>query len=112
MPKYKQIFQKMLETEKEAFDAFREIHDRYALNPEQLQEIFNKEGEKIMQIIKAYEDKLTLRQERNYSQYSGGLAEKFMELVRREFPMIDAVGLKPQVQPVFELKRIRPFKDV
>ncbi|RJR28912.1 hypothetical protein C4564_03735 [Candidatus Microgenomates bacterium] len=104
MTKYKEYFLKMLSDNKELFDNFRKIHDKYALDMENMQATYNEAGKEIMSIIRAYEDKLCGHSESSgYANYSGNLAEKFQEEVRREFPQIDRVGIV-----VFNLKKITP----
>jgi len=93
----------MIEQNKEQFDRFRKIHDIYTLNPDENQEKYNEEGKEILKIIKEWESKLCHQQEKTYSQYSGNLAEKFWEEIRREFPMIDYIGI---VVKKFNLKKI------
>lgn len=103
MTKFKEYFKRMIEQNKKEFDSFRKIHDEYSLNPNSLQEKYNKEGKKILAIIKEWEGKLCKQQEKAYSQYSGKLAEKFWGEVRREFPMIDHIGI---IVKKFSLKKI------
>lgn len=103
MTKFKEYFQRMVEQNKEDFEKFRFTHDNYALNPEVNQEKYNLEGKKILKIIKEWESKLCHQQEKTYSQYAGNLAEKFWEEVRKEFPMIDHVGI---IVKKFNLKKI------
>jgi hypothetical protein len=103
-PKYKEYFQKMLDENKEAFDAFAKLHMDYSLDQATLQEKFNMEGEKIMEIVREYENKLCSGTERGmYNHYSAGLADKFQSEVRAHFPLIDNVGLIVQK---FNLKKI------
>jgi hypothetical protein len=100
--KYKEYVQKMLSENKELFDEFRKLHDDYALNPNHLQDKFNKEGSKILEIIHEYENRLCANTERGiYNKYSGNLAEKFQDEVRTLFPMIDHVGIR-----TFNIKKI------
>ena len=103
MTKFKEYFQRMVEQNKNDFESFKIIHDEYALNPDRNQDKYNKEGKKIMFIIKEWESKLCHQQEKTYSQYTGNLAEKFMEEVRKEFPMIDHIGI---IVKKFKLKKI------
>jgi len=94
----------MLETNKDAFADFRRIHDQYALDEEAWQDKFNFAGEKIMKIIKEWEDKLCQQSEKaGYGNYTGSLAEKFQAEIKKEFPLIDHVGII--VKP-FALKKI------
>ncbi|MFH1971135.1 MAG: hypothetical protein ABIJ05_01995 [Patescibacteria group bacterium] len=103
MTKFKEYFQRMVDSNKEAFEAFRKVHDEYALNPDSNQEKYNEEGKEIIKIIKEWESKLCHQQEKTYSQYAGKLAEKFWEEVRKEYPMIDHVGI---IVKKFNLKKI------
>ena len=94
----------MLKQHKNEFDDFRKIHDEYTLNPDDLQEKYNKAGKKIIIIIKEWENKLCKQQEKTYSQFSGKLAEKFWVEVRKDFPMIDHIGI---IVRKFSLKKIK-----
>ena len=105
MTKYKEYVLKMLEENKEVFDDFRKIHDAYSLNPDSLQEKFNKEGKKILEITHEYENRLCANTERGmYNKFSQGLAEKFQNEVRKFFPKIDYIGLITTQE--FVLKKI------
>ena len=103
MTKFKKYFQRMIEQNQDAFDKFRTVHNEYALNPDPNQENYNIEGGKILKIIKEWESKLCHQQEKTYSQYAGKLAEKFWEEVRKEYPMIDHIGI---IVKKFNLKKI------
>ena len=95
MAKYREYFENMLNDNKEVFGQFRRLHDNYSVNPEVWQEKFNSEGEKILEIVREYENRLCANTERGqYNKYSAKLAEKFKLLVRQKFPMIDYIGLK------------------
>ena len=95
MPKYKDYLNKMLSENKSAFEEFEKIHNEYALNPENFQTTFNREGIKVLEIIKEYENRLCANTERGmYNKYSTSLAEKFQNEVRKQFPMIDHIGIK------------------
>lgn len=97
----------MLDQNKEAFDKFRIVHDEYALNPDKFQEKLNAEGSKIMYLVRKYEDMLCGRSEgTGYGAYSGKLAEKFQEEVRRAFPQIDSIGIISKKKAEFTIKKI------
>lgn len=112
MTKYKQYFQKMLADEKKVFESFRILHDKYALDEEKWQEEYNREGEKILEIVREYENRLCANTERGiYNKFSSNLAEKFQAEVRKNFPMIDHIGVKvSQPQPAvggnFNIRKI------
>lgn len=104
MPKYKEYFQRMVEENKKLFDDFKKIHDKYALNEEELQEEFNKEGEKVLTVVRFWENRLCKNSETGgYGTFTTKLAEKFQNEVRKTFPKIDNVGL---IIEKFDIKKI------
>ena len=104
MTKYRQYVERMLTNHKELFESFKQIHDKYALSQEDNQEEFNQAGEKVMLVVKGWEDKLCRQSEKaGYSSYTTSLAEKFQGEVKKHFPLIDHIGL---VQKKFTIKRI------
>jgi sugar-specific transcriptional regulator TrmB len=116
MTRYKEYFQKMLRENKDVFDSFTRLHFEYSIDQNGLQKKFNEEGEKVLEVIRDYENRLCANTERGmYNKYSTGLAEKFQTIVKSHFPLIDHVGLIPQ-QPLptqtkneasFSLKKIK-----
>lgn len=104
MTKYKEYVKRMLEGNKELFDSFKLTHDKYALDEEKYQDEFNREGEKIMLVVKEWEGKLCRQSEKaGFSNYTMGLAEKFQGEVKKVFPLIDHVGI---IVKKFNIKRI------
>ena len=94
MAKYQQVFQQMLSQNKELFESFKKVHDKYSQDQKVWRAKYNEEGEKIMTIIRRYESRLCGRSEGSgFGKFTGGLSEKFWNLVRKEFPLIDEVGL-------------------
>jgi hypothetical protein len=109
MVKYKEYLQKMLEENKDLFDEFKILHEKYVKSSNGLQKEFNKKGEKILEIVREYENRLCTNTERGmYNKFSVGLAQKFQDEVRKIFPMIDHVGLKVEKhrKSAFSIKRI------
>lgn len=106
MTKYQDYYQRMVDTNKEAFKSFETLHNNYALDPDRLQDEFNRAGEKIMKIIREWEGKLCMQSEKGgYGTFTSNLAEKFQSEVRKHFPEIDSIGIikkKP-----FSIKKIR-----
>ena len=77
------------------FTSFKNLHDRYLIEPEACHREFNAEGEKILGVIREWERRLCQQTEKGqYSKFSSGLADKFWELVRADYPKIDFVGVK------------------
>lgn len=115
MVKYKEYIQKMLVENKQVFDKFRQIHDQYALHPNAWRNKFNREGKKVVDIIREYEDKLCSGSERGkFSKYSANLAQKFQEEVKHQFPKIDHVGVivinQTSSIDLSNLKKLSPLK--
>jgi len=93
MIKYKQVFSEMLEYNRDLFESFRSIHSRYELDPESLQLVFNEEGEKVLRVIRRYENTLCGKSESGkYGKFSSSLSEKFWGEIRFHFPKIDSIG--------------------
>ncbi len=104
MTKYREYFKKMLEHNKGLFEKFREVHQHYTLEEEKYQEEFNKEGEKVLAVIHEWENKLCSQSEKGgYGVFTGNLAEKFQAEIKKEFPLIDHIGI---IVKRFSLKKI------
>jgi hypothetical protein len=94
MTKSQQFFEDMMTYNKELFDAFKDLHDKYAETPEKYKDEFNEKGQEILQVIRRYENMLASKQEAGaYGKFSSKLAEKFWEPIRAHFPKIDSVGV-------------------
>lgn len=84
----------MVKKYEKEFDAFQELHDKYENDPKRWQEEFNNEGEKIMEIVREYENRLCGHMENtNNATYSAGLAEKFRNEIKRYLPKLDMIGV-------------------
>ena len=95
MSEHKKIVVLMMEQNKELFDNFKEIHDEYALNPQEWQKLFNQYGSEILDIIRDWERKLLVKMGTGkYGQFSTTVSEKFWDEIRKIFPKIDFVGIK------------------
>lgn len=107
--KYKLYLSEMLEQNKEIFDKFRPLHDKYAQDPETHQNQYNQEGQKVLDTVRKYENKLCGRSERSvYSKFSSQLADKFHDELRKIFPKIDFIGVKITSNEIpFQVKRIK-----
>lgn len=110
--KYKEYVDLMIHKNQQLFDEFKSIHDRYGLEENKLQGEFNKIGSKVQHVIREWEDKLCGRSESSgYASYSGNLAQKFQDEIRKLFPLIDNIGIIKETpaiveEPVFILKKI------
>lgn len=105
MPKYKDYVLKMLIDNEELFRRFKILHDKYELDGNKYQDEYNEFGERVLEIVRDYENRLCRDTERGkYNKFSANLAEKFQDEVRNRFPLIDNVGVKVDK---FVLKKIK-----
>lgn len=66
-----------------------------------------KKGSVIMQKIHEWDAKLCSQSEKaGYGYATSKLSEKFMDEVRKKFPMIDFVGVISTKKPSFSIKKI------
>lgn len=118
MTKFKEFYERMIQNNKELFDRFIKLHREYSIDQDNLQEKFNKEGAEVVTVIREWEGKLCSTSERaGYGSYTSNLSEKFWEEVRKNFPLIDYVGIivkkKEETKKVdtsdnnFNIKRIK-----
>jgi hypothetical protein len=92
--KYLETFKEMVSKYEKEFDDFQELHDKYETDPKKWQEEFNKEGTKIMDIVRDYENRLCGRMENTMNAtYSANLAEKFRSEIKRYLPKLDMIGV-------------------
>lgn len=95
MRQYQLVYQQMLSEKKEMFDAFKEIHTLYILDPKVHQQTFNQIGKEIVDIIRDYERRLCATSEKGgYGKYSLNLSQKFWDVIRKDFSKIDFVGVQ------------------
>jgi len=93
MSKYKQVISEMFEYNKDLFTSFKKIHDQYQLDPHKMRGEFNLEGEKVLRVIRRYENILCGKSESGkFGKFSTSLSDKFWQEIRSHFPSIDAVG--------------------
>ncbi len=95
MKLYQKLFQQMLTQNEAMFAKFKDIHDKFAADPDTYKKEFNEMGSEIMDVIRRYERQLVGSTERSqYSKFSSNLSDKFWVGVRQLFPKIDYVGVK------------------
>lgn len=93
MTKHQKYFMAMLDENKNFFDKFKILHDKYKENNETYQDEYNIEGAKALEIIRYYEQSLLSKSTTSqYAKFSHNLSDKFWESVRLYFPMIDFIG--------------------
>lgn len=93
--KYQQLFLRMLKENEDVLAAFKELHDKYAAAPDKYQDEYNREGEKVLEIIQKYERMLTSHSENSgYGKFAGNLSDKFRSAVKVLYPKLDFIGVK------------------
>jgi hypothetical protein len=93
-PKYKHFYNLMIEHNKELFERFSEIHQGFTTDPKKWGAQFHIQGRDIQDVMRDWERRLCSGTEKGtYAQYSSKLAEKFWAEIKKEFPLIDQVGL-------------------
>jgi len=109
--KYKDYFDRMIANNKESFNKFNILYNDYIKKQDDLQEKFNEEGKKILEIIREWEGKLCSQTEKaGFGNYSTNLSEKFMSEVRKTYPLIDYIGVitkSPKSDDIFKIKKIK-----
>lgn len=113
MTKYKEYYDKMISENKELFDEFTQIHFEYSIDQNKNQQEFNEIGEKVLNVIHDWENKLCRHSESaGYANYTGNLAEKFQSEIKSHFPLIDHIGIVVSKAPSvdvnkFSIKKIK-----
>ncbi len=73
---------------------FTKIHAGFAVDPQRWGDEFNRVGRDLLDAIRDWERRLCSGTERGgYGKYSANLADKYWAEIRREFPLIDRVGV-------------------
>lgn len=92
--KYKEYYQKMVDENKKLFNEFMDIHDQYSKNPGANQDEFNRVGRDVLDVVRDFERRLCCGMSKSYGQYSYRLADKFKEVIKKDFPLFDMIGVK------------------
>lgn len=84
----------MVKKNEKLFSDFKRIHDKVE-GDKSLRKEFNQLGEEVTEIIRVYVDDLCRTSEGSgYGNYTSKLSDKFWNEVRKEFPLIDDVGIE------------------
>lgn len=95
MTKFTEVYKKMWVDHAEMLESFREVHDRYRLDRATHSKEFNEKGKPVMEMLQEYEDRLCSGMERGqFGKFSDKVAEKFWQRVKKDFPMIEMVGVE------------------
>ena len=83
----------MVDDYEEFFSEFKTLHEKYVEDPDTYGDEFNETGQKVLRIIRRYENELCSRSENSgFGKFSENLSEKFWEMVRGYFPFIDEIA--------------------
>lgn len=94
MTKYQEAVVQMLNRYEKEFADFSKIHDKYKTEGDKWKAKFDEIGKPVVRIIEDTENRLCSKMEGSgRGQYSSNLSEKFRQEVRKQFPLIDLVGV-------------------
>lgn len=94
MVKYKKQFQTMVKEYSTLFADFKVLHDQLVEGNEDVRDEFNEKGQKVLRIIRRYEDELCSKSENSgFGKFSENLSELFWGEVRSYLPKISEVPL-------------------
>lgn len=92
--KYQLYYDLMMSKNEKLFADFKVIHDNFAQDEKKYASVFHREGRDVLDAIRSFERKLCAGMERTANgMYSNKVAEKFWDMVRKDYPLIDQVGV-------------------
>jgi gamma-glutamylcysteine synthetase len=93
--KYKQFYRDMIKQNQELFDQFKIIHNKFVDDSEKHKKEFNEVGEKVMEIVRSFEQRLTSQMTGSgYGKFATNVSDKFRTEIKKDYPKIDFVGIK------------------
>lgn len=93
--KYKQFYRDMIKQNSELFDQFKIVHDNFVEDSEKHKKEFNEVGEKVMEIVRSFEQRLTSQMTGSgYGKFATNVSDKFRDEIKKDYPKIDFVGIK------------------
>lgn len=85
----------MLEENQDLFNEFKALEERFSTDRDSVSEEFNTVGNKVLRVIRRYEDELCSKSEGGkYGKFSANLSEKFQQEVHGYFKHISSVRLE------------------
>lgn len=97
--KYREYYEKMVAENRQLFDEFLKVNDRYKEDQVANATEFNQVGQKVVDKIREFDRRLCSAMGRGvFSTYSQKLSEKFWDLARQDFDQIDMVGVKVKIK--------------
>lgn len=84
----------MVDQNKDLFDKFKPIHDGFTQDPSHWHEQFHSVGRDVTDVCRDWERRLCSGSEKGqFAQFSQKLSDKFWNEIKKEYPLIDQVGL-------------------
>ncbi len=94
-PKFQLFYDQVKTANQELFEKFHDLHQLYSAEELQNNSDFHSLGARVRDLLRDTERKLCAGMMRgHYASYSQKVAEKFWDLARKDFPLIDRVGIK------------------
>ena len=94
MVKYKQVYIDTLKAHRAEFESFRVIHDLFKADQKKYSKHYNIQGKKIRDYLDRAVNILCGKTESSgHGAFSSVLADRFWEEVRRDYPMVDFIGV-------------------
>lgn len=97
MTKYAKYYQQMWESHKDDLAAFQDIHDVYKANQRDnsAKQKFDDIGKKARAVMEDWDARLCQQMERGKNGvFSAKVSEKFWAEVKKDFPLVDLVGVE------------------
>ncbi len=93
--KFKQFYKEMVSQNQELFDQFKIVHDNFVDDSEKHKKEFNEVGEKVMEIVRSFEQRLTSQMTGSgYGKFATNVSDKFRAEIKKDYPKIEFVGIK------------------
>ena len=95
MTKYQQYYQKMWDENKDVLGSFLTVHDRFKTDRKKYSHEFNSEGKAVRELIEDWDQRLCHQMEKGKNgMFSAKVSEKFWNEVKKDFPLIELVGVE------------------
>ncbi len=97
MTKYQKYYIQMWEAQKEVLSSFQDTHDAYQSNQKSVQakKNFDAAGSKALEVMREWDARLCQQMEKGTNNvFSSKVSEKFWAEVKKDFPLIDLVGVE------------------
>lgn len=97
MTKYAKYYQEMWTQHQDLFMSFQDVHDNYRgdQRSKDKKNTFDIEGKKVRAICEEWDQRLCSQMEKGQNGvFSSKVSEKFWSEVKKDFPLIDLVGVE------------------